>query len=75
MSASRQKDTTQLQENLIRTHASGFGDLFPEDAVPLLIMLIRINSLVKGYSGIRLSSKNFWIAQQRRRTLHSEEAL
>ncbi|HFD5574586.1 TPA: histidine ammonia-lyase [Streptococcus pyogenes] len=49
------EDTVQLQENLIRTHASGFGDPLPEDAVRA-IMLIRINSLVKGYSGIRLST-------------------
>ncbi|WP_159564247.1 histidine ammonia-lyase [Streptococcus halichoeri] len=49
------EDTVQLQENLIRTHSSGFGDPLPEDAVRA-IMLIRINSLVKGYSGIRLST-------------------
>ena len=49
------EDTVQLQENLIRTHASGFGDPLPEDAVRA-IMLIRINSLLKGYSGIRLST-------------------
>ena len=49
------EDTTQLQENLIRTHSSGYGDPLPEDAVRA-IMLIRINSLVKGYSGIRLST-------------------
>lgn len=36
------EDTVQLQENLIRTHASGFGDPLPEDAVRA-IMLIRIN--------------------------------
>lgn len=50
-----QEDTAQLQENLIRTHASGFGDPFPIDVVRA-IMLIRVNSLVKGYSGIRLST-------------------
>ena len=44
-----------MQENLIRTHSSGFGDPLPEDAVRA-IMLIRINSLLKGYSGIRLST-------------------
>ncbi|MDG3374956.1 aromatic amino acid lyase, partial [Vibrio parahaemolyticus] len=50
-----QEDTAQLQENLIRTHAAGFGDPFAEDVVRA-IMLIRVNSLVKGYSGIRLST-------------------
>lgn len=49
------KDTVQLQENLIRTHSCGFGDPLAEDAVRAII-LIRINSLVKGYSGIRLST-------------------
>lgn len=49
------EDATQLQENLIRTHSSGFGDPLPEDTVRA-IMLIRINSLVKGFSGIRLST-------------------
>lgn len=48
-----QDDTQQLQENLIRTHSSGFGDPLKEDEVRA-IMLIRINSLLKGYSGIRL---------------------
>lgn len=49
------EETIQLQENLIRTHSSGFGAPLAEDAVRA-IMLIRINSLVKGYSGIRLST-------------------
>ncbi|HEL9633853.1 TPA: histidine ammonia-lyase [Streptococcus suis] len=49
------EDTIQLQENLIRTHSSGFGNPLPEDVVRA-IMLIRINSLVKGYSGIRLET-------------------
>ncbi|WP_124057345.1 histidine ammonia-lyase [Vaginisenegalia massiliensis] len=48
-----QEDTEQLQENLIRTHSSGYGDPFKEDVVKAII-LIRINSLLKGYSGIRL---------------------
>lgn len=46
------EDTAQLQENLIRSHASGFGNLLNTDVVRA-IMLIRINSLIKGYSGIR----------------------
>lgn len=49
------EDTVQLQENLIRTHSSGFGDPLEEDVVRA-IMLIRVNSLIKGYSGIRLST-------------------
>lgn len=48
-------DSSQLQENLIRTHSSGFGDPLKEDEVRAA-MLIRINSLVKGYSGIRLET-------------------
>lgn len=50
-----QEETRQLQENLIRTHSSGYGDPLKEDEVRS-IMLIRINSLLKGYSGIRLST-------------------
>lgn len=41
----------QLQHNLIRSHASGAGALFS----PLLansVLLARLNSLLKGYSGI-----------------------
>lgn len=47
------EDSVQLQENLIRTHASGFGAPFSTDIVRA-IMAIRANSLTKGYSGIRL---------------------
>jgi histidine ammonia-lyase len=50
-------DCVQLQENLIRTHSSGFGNPLAEDAVRA-VMLIRINSLLKGYSGIRMSTIN-----------------
>lgn len=46
------EDTAQLQENLIRSHAVGFGDPLDDDEVRA-IMLIRINSLIKGVSGIR----------------------
>ena len=42
-----------LQKNLIITHAVGAGDPFPVD-VARGIMLLRINNLVKGFSGIRL---------------------
>lgn len=46
------EDTAQLQENLIRSHAVGFGDPLEEDEVRAII-LIRINSLIKGVSAIR----------------------
>lgn len=48
------EDNSQLQENLIRTHACGYGDPLSEDEVRAII-LIRINSLLKGVSGIRYS--------------------
>ncbi|RDX01998.1 histidine ammonia-lyase [Listeria kieliensis] len=49
------EDASELQENLIRTHSSGFGDPLSREEVRAT-MLIRINSLVKGCSGIRLST-------------------
>lgn len=46
------EDTVQLQENLIRTHAAGAGEPLKEDEVRA-VMTIRVNSLVKGVSGVR----------------------
>ena len=45
--------TKELQENLIRSHASGVGETFDTDVVRAT-MLLRANTLSKGYSGIRL---------------------
>ncbi|MFP4141726.1 MAG: histidine ammonia-lyase [Thermoplasmata archaeon] len=45
--------TKELQENLIRSHASGVGEPFDIDVVRAT-MLLRANTLAKGYSGIRL---------------------
>ncbi len=42
----------ELQENLIRSHSAAVGEPFPEDVVRAM-MLLRINSLSKGYSGVR----------------------
>lgn len=44
-----------LQRNLILSHAAGVGECLPEDVVRVA-MLMRANSLVKGYSGIRLAT-------------------
>ncbi|MBD3307994.1 histidine ammonia-lyase [candidate division KSB3 bacterium] len=45
-------DVLTLQENLIMSHQTGVGEPFPEDVVRA-IMLLRINTLAKGYSGVR----------------------
>lgn len=44
--------TAALQRNLIRSHAVGVGPRLPVEAVRAL-MVIRANTLAKGYSGIR----------------------
>src|SRR5690606_7150566 len=45
-------DLGQLQTNLIRSHACGVGEPLPEHTVRLA-MLLRINSLIQGNSGVR----------------------
>ncbi len=43
-----------MQRNLIRSHASGFGNPLPRE-VSRAVMLLRANSLARGNSGIRRS--------------------
>ena len=43
---------TQLQRNLVRSHAAGLGDPFSEEEVRAF-MLLRANVLAKGLSGVR----------------------
>ncbi|NLY36765.1 MAG: histidine ammonia-lyase [Tissierellia bacterium] len=50
-----EKETKRLQRNLIVSHACGVGNPLGEDLVRG-VMLLRINALSKGYSGIRLST-------------------
>jgi histidine ammonia-lyase len=45
-------DVQDLQLNLIRSHACGIGEPFPE-VVAKAMVLLRANALLKGYSGIR----------------------
>jgi histidine ammonia-lyase/tyrosine ammonia-lyase len=45
------KFETELQENLLRSHAAGGGPLFPDEVVRAM-MLSRLNCLTKGHSGI-----------------------
>lgn len=47
--------TRELQQNLIRSHACAVGEPLPEEAVRA-VMLLRINALSRGLSGIRLST-------------------
>lgn len=44
-----------LQENLIMSHSAGMGEPLPERIVRAMLLL-RINALAKGYSGIRTST-------------------
>jgi len=48
-------ETITLQKKLIMSHACGVGEPLKEEIVRG-IMLLRINALAKGYSGIRLST-------------------
>lgn len=50
-----QDQCKELQKNLIITHAVGAGDPFSRD-ISRGIMLLRINNLAKGFSGIRLET-------------------
>ncbi|MDD4194228.1 MAG: aromatic amino acid lyase, partial [Acholeplasmataceae bacterium] len=47
------KEVSQLQKNLLMSHACGIGNVLSEDVVRAMLVL-RINALIKGYSGIRL---------------------
>ncbi|WP_321366208.1 histidine ammonia-lyase [uncultured Desulfuromusa sp.] len=47
------EDLKQLQRSIVLSHAAGVGELMSEATVRLLLVL-KINSLARGYSGIRL---------------------
>src|SRR5215213_3933834 len=49
------EDAKQLQINLLRSHATGVGKNFSRRMVRA-IMLIRLNTLVKGYSGVKVDT-------------------
>jgi histidine ammonia-lyase len=48
------EDLKELQRKLVLSHACGTGELL-SDAQVRLIMVLKVNSLARGYSGIRLS--------------------
>jgi len=45
----------RLQENLIRSHSVGAGDWMPAPVMRAM-MVLRINALAKGYSGVRVET-------------------
>jgi histidine ammonia-lyase len=47
-------DLENLQRSLVLSHAAGVGEAL-DDAMVRLIMVLKINSLARGFSGIRLS--------------------
>jgi histidine ammonia-lyase len=54
-------DVHALQENLIISHAAGMGPLLPPEIVRAM-MILRVNALAKGHSGIRSSTLDAMIA-------------
>lgn len=55
------QDLERLQEALVLSHAAGTGDYLSEDVVRLMLLL-KINSLARGFSGIHLRTLNALIA-------------
>lgn len=50
-----ESETRKLQENLLRSHSVGVGDNIPTDIARLMLVL-KLQSLAKGYSGIALTT-------------------
>lgn len=51
------ENLTQLQENLVMSHACGTGEKVPNEIIKLML-LFKIQSLSYGYSGIQLKTVN-----------------
>jgi histidine ammonia-lyase len=52
------RDIENLQKNLILSHSAGAGEPLPQEIVRAMLLL-RINALAKGYSGVRLSTLKY----------------
>ena len=48
---------SQLQENLVKSHACGCGEIIPNEVVKIMLLL-KIKSLSLGYSGVHLDTVN-----------------
>lgn len=53
----KNEELKELQTRLVLSHAAGVGDYLP-DALVRLILILKINSLARGYSGVRLETIN-----------------
>ena len=62
----RPEDAEVLQERLIMSHACGVGQPLPVEVVRAM-MLLRVNALAQGISGIRVSTLKLLIEQLNRR--------
>ena len=51
------ENLTKLQENLVRSHACGTGDLVPKSIIKLMLLL-KIKALSYGHSGVQLETVN-----------------
>ena len=49
------ENLSQLQENLVKSHACGTGDMVPKEIIKLMLLL-KIQSLSYGYSGVQLQT-------------------
>ena len=49
------ENLSQLQENLVKSHACGTGDEVPQEIVKLMLLL-KIQSLSYGHSGVQLAT-------------------
>ncbi|MES2747626.1 MAG: histidine ammonia-lyase [Bacteroidota bacterium] len=49
------ENLSQLQENLVKSHACGTGDLVPNEIVKIMLLL-KIQSLSYGHSGVQLQT-------------------
>ena len=56
-----QKDIETLQRNLIRSHAAGIGHFMPDHYVRAMLLL-RVSTLAKGYSGVSMKLINQLLA-------------
>ena len=59
------KDTRQLQENILMSHAAGVGEMLDEETVRA-VMALRIKDLARGHSGIRLETVHHLISMLNR---------